>query len=91
MIIEIKAVDHFGHDHQLDKTVGELSELIDAIVKYKLGECDESAVIDEIADVQVLLPQLIYILEQKTGENICKEVAKRRMFKLERLGGKLWK
>lgn len=87
MIIEQSAVNYFGHNHQIDKAIGELSELIDALVKYKLGETDSLAVIDEIADVQVMLPQVQIILAEKTGLNIPKLVAKRKQKKLERLTG----
>jgi vacuolar-type H+-ATPase subunit D/Vma8 len=53
-----KIIDVYGSDHQQDKAIEECSELIQAICKYK--ECLDylENIIDEIADVEIMLNQL---------------------------------
>ena len=61
--------DHYGLQHQLNKTVEELIELVQAIQDYsfKLGMHDDEIstehVAEEIADVTIMLDQLRYLLE----------------------------
>lgn len=49
--------DHYGPKIQIDKTVEELSELIRALVRH-----DKANTIEEIADVEVMLEQIKYLL-----------------------------
>lgn len=50
--------NHYGLKNQLMKTVEECAELIQAICKGK-----GSDILEEVADVQIMLHQLAYLLE----------------------------
>lgn len=58
-----KIVEHYG-EAQLDIVQEELAELIQAISKYKRygKNWTFNNVIEEIADVEIMLEQLIYLL-----------------------------
>lgn len=79
-----KIADHYGLQHQLYKSVEELIELVQAIQDYsfKLGMRDDEIstehVVDEIADVKIMIAQLEYLLELE------EEVNDRVEFKLNR-------
>lgn len=60
-----KIIDHYGRSHQIDKAVEELGELIVAIAKergaQKLRQVvpqQRADIIEEIADVKVIIAQL---------------------------------
>lgn len=63
--------DYYKVDNQIDKTIEECAELIQALSKLKNSEYDESKgisnpifdVIGEIADVRIMLKQLLYLLD----------------------------
>lgn len=57
----ILAVSRFGDDHQLNKVIEELGELIQAISKYRNKENNRDNLIEEIVDVEIMLDQLKYI------------------------------
>lgn len=71
-------VEIYGADHQQDKVIEECSELIQAICKYK--ECLDHVenIVDEIADVEIMLNQLKIIFE------CFGEVEERIEFKINR-------
>ena len=71
-------VEIYGADHQQDKAIEECSELIQAICKYKESLDHVEDIIDEIADVEIMLNQLKIIFEC-TGE-----VEERIDFKINR-------
>ena len=48
--------DHYGLKHQLGKCKEELGELIEAIDSF-----DERAIIEEVADVEIMLSQIKYL------------------------------
>lgn len=48
--------DHYGLEHQLGKCKEELGELIEAI-----DSLDERAIIEEIADVEIMISQIKYL------------------------------
>lgn len=82
-------VETYGNDAQEDMAIEECSELIKAILKFrrsdeKTAEMRE-AVIDEIADVQIMLTQLEIIF------NCVAEVEDRIDFKINRQMGELRK
>ena len=60
-------VEIYGADHQQDKAIEECSELIQAICKYKESLDHVENIVDEIADVEIMLNQLKIIFEC-TGE-----------------------
>lgn len=51
--VQAQALQAFGADRQVDKCIEELGELATALVKYRHGETDAAAVIDELVDVAV--------------------------------------
>ncbi len=54
-----KIADYYGLDNQLNKTIEECAELIQALVKLESRE----NTIEEIADVQIMLKQMLYLLD----------------------------
>lgn len=57
--------EHYGDEHQLEKAIEECEELIDAIRKHQgsFTNCFVVDIIDEIADVTVMIEQLKLILD----------------------------
>ena len=55
-----KIADHYGLESQLNILQEELSELIQAVSKYRRG--DPSHILEEIADVEIMLDQVKYLL-----------------------------
>lgn len=51
-------INHYGHTTQFNKTVEELSELIRALVRD-----DKDNLIEEMADVYIMLEQLLIICD----------------------------
>lgn len=80
----IKIAEHYGLQNQLEKFGEELTELDKAYSEYmvKLNQCDEDIslqpLIDELADVKIMIWQMEYLLECK------EEVSDRVDFKLDR-------
>ena len=81
-LIEVEKIkqiaDHYKLEHQLGKTLGELSELSQEIRDYlfdyqmKLDDITACRIVDEIADVRIMLAQLEYLIgiEEEVGERI---------------------
>ena len=80
-------VETYGSDNQEDMAIEECSELIKAILKFRRSNAKNSdlrdAVIDEIADVQIMLTQLGIIF------NCVEEVNERIDFKIDRQMGRI--
>lgn len=75
-----KIIDHYGETNQHEKAKEELQELIEAIDDYMKLPTPENRfhLIDEMADVEVMLEQLKII-------NVCRdEVAGRVIYKIRR-------
>ena len=74
------AIDIYGEHHQQIQALSELAELSKEISDSLLGRHDRDAMIDEIADVKIMLAQLeiIYNIENA-------EVEEQRDFKINRL------
>lgn len=60
--------DHYGLGPQLNILQEELAELIQAVSKYRRG--DPSHIIEELADVYVMLDQITYLLQQTTNVDL---------------------
>lgn len=52
--------DYYGLNSQLDILQEELSELIQAVSKYRRG--DHTHILEEIADVEIMLDQVKYLI-----------------------------
>ena len=73
------AVETYGAENQLWVFVGECGELVDAMSDYRRGRCDVDHVAEEIADVEIMLDQLMIIYQ-------CRDAVKAwRRKKLKRL------
>lgn len=80
-------VETYGSDKQEDMAIEECSEPIKAILKFRRSNTKDSdlrdAIIDEIADVQIMLTQLGIIF------NCVEEVNERIDFKIDRQMGRI--
>lgn len=80
-------VETYGNDAQEDMAIEECSELIKAILKFRRSDEKTTemrdAVIDEIADVQIMLTQLGIVF------NCVAEVEDRIDFKINRQMGRI--
>lgn len=80
-------VETYGSDKQEDMAIEECSELIKAILKFRRSNTKDSdlrdAIIDEIADVQIMLTQLGIVF------NCVAEVEDRIDFKINRQMGQI--
>jgi len=54
----LDVIARYGEKHQMEKTIEELGELVVAIKHYLAGKEPISAVIEEMADVTIMLDQL---------------------------------
>lgn len=79
-----KAISTYGKESQLDMCIEEMSELTKEICKHKRGAYNNEEIIEEIADVYIMLEQMKMIFgisEQQINEQID--------FKVARLEGRL--
>lgn len=67
-----RIADHYGKDNQAIKTIEELSELIQAIAKGFTFEYRDH-IIEEIADVEIMLEQMKYLMGIKEDVDIVKK------------------
>lgn len=73
------ALELWGEEAQLDVAIEECSELIKAICKRKRGDAfAEDKVLEEVADVAIMLEQLVWLFGQDKYDEVFKD-------KLERL------
>lgn len=70
--------DHYGLNNQISIAVEELSELTKELCKYKRYHNNKAQIIDECADVLIMVDQLLYLFEAGN------EIEKRIDFKLTR-------
>ena len=78
-----KAIEHFGKVPQMVKATGEMGELSAEIARSILGEYPaDDKMIDEVADVTIMMRQLTIIFGEKAVED-------RIQFKLTRLKGRM--
>ena len=57
------ALDTWGENAQLDVAIEEMSELIKEIIKFKRGIGDNAHMSEEIADVTIMLEQIIQMFK----------------------------
>lgn len=63
MIILEKAIETYGADLQKQVAIEEMSELIKEICKDFRGSGDKERIVSEIADVEIMLTQLMIIYD----------------------------
>ena len=77
------ALETFGKELQITMAIEEMSKLQKELCKRYRGRDNVEAIAEEIADVQIMLQQLVILFD-------CKEtVDKYRQYKLERLAGRI--
>ncbi|MDA3904106.1 MAG: antitoxin [Desulfuromusa sp.] len=76
-----KTLDRWGEDAQYDQTVEECAELIAALKHFRRGKVNQQAVIDELADVTLMLGQLTWMF----GTERVKESVQKKLEKLHKL------
>ena len=83
----LKIVEHFGENHQRFKAAEELSELQTLILQdaNENGKVQQSRIIEEIADVYVMLSQLktIYCIDSRDIEPIIDAKVERTLRQIE--------
>ena len=62
-ILYQKAINNWGKELQYGMLSEEVGELLSAINKYRRGRVDKKAVIEEIADVRIMLEQISFMLD----------------------------
>lgn len=77
-----KCIDTYGKQVQVDMAVEEMSELTKALMKERRTNVDDArgAIIDEIADVRIMMRQLelIYDCEEEVDRRIDFKVMRQR-------------
>lgn len=92
-----RAISNFGCNRQIDKAIEEMSELTKALLKERYSRMwDERGhiedilnVTEELADVVIMLNQLMIIFDEHYKVLSRESVQKVADFKIERLKGKL--
>lgn len=76
--IEKRAIEAYGKDAQLKMCIEEMAELTQAICKSFRGVDNLDNIIEEIADVEIMLAQLKLIYKLNKNEVLVKKVEKLR-------------
>lgn len=83
---------HYGENNQLNQLQEELAELIKAVNKYRRDEDNIDNLIEEIADVEIMIEQIKYLLhlnpEYLEMITINKLLRQKRRIKEEKPGKK---
>ncbi|MCK4509650.1 MAG: antitoxin [Desulfuromonadales bacterium] len=75
--IYAKTISKWGEKAQYDQTIEECAELITSLQHFARGKVDEDAVVNELADVFLMVGQLTYMFgEDKLSESVEKKIAK---------------
>jgi NTP pyrophosphatase (non-canonical NTP hydrolase) len=78
--IYARALAHYGSRSQIDQTIEECAELIVALRHHMRGRAKEAQVIEELADVQIMLEQMRFLF----GEADVDEVKREKLARLEK-------
>jgi hypothetical protein len=76
MNIYEQAINKFGADHQILKSVSELNELSLALMHYREGKATVEQVQIEMVDVHIMLKQLNIIIGEPSEELVAKQLNK---------------
>lgn len=78
------AVDTYGKESQINQAIEKISELMVAINRWRRGRATKGDVLNEIAEVVIMLHQLCYIIyEKENGNEICNELITKKLEQLE--------
>lgn len=83
--IEIKAIETYGAMNQTMVAIEEMAELMQALVKCLRGKKDRNNLVEEIADVQIMLDQVMMIhgIELNEVIRVMEEKTKRLKERME--------
>ena len=83
--------EHYGLRVQMRQLVEEMAELTQVICKAERYDLDtvREHLVEEVADVQVVLEQVIYLLGDNRIEQIRAEKIARQKRRIEDAGGKM--
>lgn len=71
------AVQKWGREAQFEQVIEECAELIAAIKHFRRGKTNEQAVVDELADVLLMVGQMVYMLgEDRVSVSVGEKVEK---------------
>jgi NTP pyrophosphatase (non-canonical NTP hydrolase) len=70
-----KTLEVWGEKSQYDQAVEECAELIVTLKHYIRGKTDTTSVIDELADVYLMLGQLIYMFGEQDVQRVISKKA----------------
>lgn len=76
-----RTLQKWGRDAQYEQTVEECAELIATLKHFARGKVDSDAVVDELADVYLMVGQLTYMF----GEKQLTDAVERKISKLNKL------
>lgn len=72
-------LEKWGEEAQYDQAIEECAELIAALKHFKRGKVTQNQVVDELADVILMVKQLMFIFgEERVSQSIDKKVLKLR-------------
>jgi len=75
--IYAKTIKKWGEEAQYDQMIEECAELIATLQHFARGKVDKDAVVDELADVFLMVGQLTYMFgEDQLADAVEKKVAK---------------
>lgn len=77
------ALEAFGAEAQMVMAIEEMSELTKELCKHRRGRDNVEAIAEEIADVEIMLCQMVMLFD------CAGQVEKFRRYKLERLAGRI--
>lgn len=89
----LKIIDTYGIENQMMQCIEEMGELIQAINKYRRAEFSVSCidaynqVIEEIADVQIMIEQMRMIFNEDDVDKVIAEKLERMRERLKLKGG----
>ena len=76
----VHAINHYGVEHQIDKSIEEMGELVTELARRRLDRGSREAIAEEIADVIIMANQLRIIY----GGKLVDEIIDRKLARLER-------
>jgi NTP pyrophosphatase (non-canonical NTP hydrolase) len=75
--IYAKTISKWGEQAQYDQTVEECAELITSLQHFARGKVDKETVVNELADVFLMVGQLAYMFgEEQLSAAVEKKIAK---------------
>lgn len=75
--IYAKTLEKWGEKAQYDQTIEECAELIASLQHFARGKVDKGAVVNELADVFLMVGQLTYMFgEEELLESVDKKITK---------------